>query len=75
MRYAIFLAALIACFLATPAAFAETVKSSPKLILQITVDQLRRDLPARYAGRYGEGGFVLRTSIHIWLLDTATTFY
>jgi len=29
----------------------------PKLVLQITVDQLRGDLPMRYAGRLGEGGF------------------
>lgn len=29
----------------------------PKLILQITVDQLRGDLPARYLDRMGEGGF------------------
>jgi len=51
------MAALIACFLVTPAAFAETVNSKPRLILQITVDQLRGDLPVRYAERYGEGGF------------------
>ena len=29
----------------------------PKLILQITVDQLRGDLPVRYYDRLGEGGF------------------
>ena len=29
----------------------------PKLIVQITVDQLRGDLPARYYDRLGEGGF------------------
>lgn len=29
----------------------------PKLVLQITVDQLRGDLPERYADRYGKGGF------------------
>ena len=29
----------------------------PTLILQITVDQLRGDLPARYYDRLGEGGF------------------
>ena len=29
----------------------------PKLILQITVDQLRGDLPTRYYERLGEGGF------------------
>ena len=39
-------------------AFAQTAQSVPKLILQITVDQLRGDLPGRYAGRYGDGGFL-----------------
>ena len=29
----------------------------PRLILQITVDQLRGDLPLRYYDRLGEGGF------------------
>ncbi len=32
-------------------------KNKPKLILQITVDQLRGDLPTRYYDRLGEGGF------------------
>ncbi len=31
--------------------------SPPKLILQITVDGLRGDLPGRYLDRFGEGGF------------------
>lgn len=31
--------------------------STPKLILQITVDQLRADLPKRYLHRMGKGGF------------------
>ena len=30
---------------------------SPKLILQITVDQLRGDQPQRYANHFGNGGF------------------
>jgi predicted AlkP superfamily pyrophosphatase or phosphodiesterase len=30
---------------------------SPKLILQITVDQLRADLPRRYMSKMGDGGF------------------
>jgi predicted AlkP superfamily pyrophosphatase or phosphodiesterase len=29
----------------------------PRLVVQITVDQLRGDLPRRYADRFGEGGF------------------
>jgi arylsulfatase A-like enzyme len=31
--------------------------ASPKLILQITVDQLRGDLPGRFVERFGKGGF------------------
>jgi predicted AlkP superfamily pyrophosphatase or phosphodiesterase len=50
---------LIACsvILALPAAEARTDEDRPKLILQITVDQLRGDLPGRYLDRMGEGGF------------------
>lgn len=32
-------------------------QDSPKLVLQITVDQLRGDLPTRYYDRLGDGGF------------------
>ena len=34
-----------------------SAQDKPKLILQITVDQLRGDLPTRYYDRLGEGGF------------------
>jgi len=37
--------------------YAESTADKPKLILQITVDQLRGDLPTRYYERLGEGGF------------------
>jgi len=38
----------------------------PKLILQITVDQLRGDMPTRYAERLGEGGFryLIENGVH-----------
>jgi predicted AlkP superfamily pyrophosphatase or phosphodiesterase len=38
----------------------------PRLVLQITVDQLRGDLPTRYADRLGEGGlrYLLEEGIH-----------
>ena len=39
----------------------------PKLILQITVDQLRGDLPTRYIDRMGDGGFR-------YLLDNGVVF-
>ncbi len=42
-------------------------RSKPKLILQITVDQLRGDLLARYHDRFGDGGFR-------YLLDTGTVY-
>ena len=34
-----------------------TTKAKPRLILQITVDALRSDLPKRYAHMLGDGGF------------------
>ena len=57
MKSARSLTALIVIILISPAAFAGSDNSSPKLILQITVDQLRGDLPGRYSERYGENGF------------------
>ena len=35
----------------------ESNDAKPKLVLQITVDQLRGDLPTRYLDRLGQGGF------------------
>ena len=43
---------LLACVLAAPV----MAKEKPKLILQITVDQFRGDLPTRYYERLGQGG-------------------
>ncbi len=43
----------VASLLAFPAAAAER----PKLVLMITVDQLRGDIPIRFAHRFGSGGF------------------
>ncbi|MEE9158070.1 MAG: alkaline phosphatase family protein, partial [Gammaproteobacteria bacterium] len=34
-----------------------TASTTPKLVLQITVDQLRGDLPMRFKERLGKGGF------------------
>jgi predicted AlkP superfamily pyrophosphatase or phosphodiesterase len=48
----------IAFLSATHAGFAQEIgRAQPRLILQITVDQLRGDLPTRYYDRLGEGGF------------------
>ncbi len=38
-------------------AFGSTDQGRPKLVLQITIDQMRGDMPMRYVERLGEGGF------------------
>jgi predicted AlkP superfamily pyrophosphatase or phosphodiesterase len=57
----------IAMFLVTQAAWA--INSPPKLVLQITVDQLRGDLPGRYADRFPKGGFRYLMEKGTWYLD------
>jgi len=47
----------IAISLVNGVVYAQSSKTAPRLILQITVDQLRGDLPTRYYDRLGEGGF------------------
>jgi predicted AlkP superfamily pyrophosphatase or phosphodiesterase len=46
--------AFVAAFLLAPPLQAA---DAPRLVLQITVDQLRGDLPTRYVDRLGDGGF------------------
>jgi len=46
-----------ALFAALVFASSANAGDKPKLILQITVDQLRGDLPTRYYDRLGDGGF------------------
>ncbi len=48
-----------ACLFSTAILFSSVAFSSgkPRLILQVTVDQLRGDLPTRYFDRLGDGGF------------------
>lgn len=46
-------ALMLSCVVASSA----QEKKKPKLVLQITVDQLRGDLPHRYYSEFGEGGF------------------
>jgi len=43
--------------------------SAPRLILQITVDQLRGDFPGRYADRLSEGGFRYLMEKGTWYID------
>ncbi len=49
--------ALLISLLSLPAVIGQTAPPKPKLVLQITVDQMRGDYPMRYADRLGEGGF------------------
>ncbi len=54
-KHHVILALLTSWILIAP--FQTQAQNSPRLILQITVDQLRGDLPMRYMDRFGEGGF------------------
>ena len=45
------------------------VESAPRLILQITVDQLRGDLPERFVKHMGKGGFRYLINEGIWYAD------
>ena len=51
------LTATSAALLVATAATAQHVDKPVRLVLQITVDQLRADLIDRYSAGYGEGGF------------------
>jgi predicted AlkP superfamily pyrophosphatase or phosphodiesterase len=51
------LVALLAALLTISSSVLADAKAPPRLVLQITVDQLRGDLPARYLERMGNGGF------------------
>ena len=62
----IFIAALLV--LALVASVPEA-SSAPRLVLQITVDQLRGDLPGRYADRLTDGGFRYLMEKGTWYID------
>ena len=57
--------------------FAEPARSEsatgPRLVVQITVDQLRGDLPGRYMKNMGEGGFRYLTKQGIWYANANHT--
>ena len=63
LRTALFMSALCLPF-ATPARAEQ--QEPPRLVLQITVDALRGDLPTRYAHMLGQGGFryLMEEGIH-----------
>ena len=60
------IAALTVLALSTPALAAS---ATPRLVLQITVDQLRGDLPGRYADRLTQGGFRYLMEKGTWYTD------
>jgi len=49
------------------------VELAPRLILQITVDQLRGDLPMRFVNQMGEGGFRYLLNQGVWYADAHYT--
>jgi hypothetical protein len=53
----------------TPESEVSSMATPPRLILQITVDQLRGDLPRRYAKHMGKGGFAYLMNQGIWYAD------
>jgi predicted AlkP superfamily pyrophosphatase or phosphodiesterase len=52
-----------------PLAHDEAVARPPRLVLQITVDQLRGDLPGRFLKNMGEGGFRYLMNQGVWYAD------
>ena len=47
----------------------DAVEPTPRLVLQITVDQLRGDLPERFVKNMGEGGFRYLMNNGVWYAD------
>ncbi len=47
----------------------DAVEPTPRLVLQITVDQLRGDLPGRFVKNMGEGGFRYLMNHGVWYAD------
>ena len=62
---AVVVAGVLALVSSTVAGQSPTL-GKPRLVLQITVDQFRGDLPTRYVDRLGEGGlrYLLEEGIH-----------
>jgi len=54
---------------AAPTVTGAETASPPRLILQITVDQLRGDLPDRFVSQMGQGGFRYLMEEGIWYAD------
>ncbi|NDW45966.1 alkaline phosphatase family protein [Ruegeria sp. PrR005] len=65
MGYSLRVSFVVSVCLAAMSSVADA-REKPRLILQITVDQLRGDLPMRYSDQFGEGGFryLMEQGIH-----------
>ena len=50
---------------------AAPVLAQPRLVLQITVDQLRGDLPWRHMEQFGKGGFRYLADKGVWFTNAA----
>ncbi|MCP4840516.1 MAG: alkaline phosphatase family protein, partial [Halieaceae bacterium] len=59
---------LVACVILLGSA---QVAAQPRLVLQITVDQLRGDLPWRHMHQFGEGGFRYLAENGVWYTNAA----
>jgi predicted AlkP superfamily pyrophosphatase or phosphodiesterase len=62
-------AAILGVLAFTTAVTRAAAEPPPRLVLQITVDQLRGDLPGRYLKNMGEGGFRYLMDHGIWYAD------
>ena len=79
LRKQILIAAALLCALAMTTTIAraadplspqgDAVERTPRLVLQITVDQLRGDLPGRFVKNMGKGGFRYLMDHGIWYAD------
>jgi predicted AlkP superfamily pyrophosphatase or phosphodiesterase len=60
---------LLLVFVFSAWAVSGTVNEKPKLILQITIDQMRGDFPMRYKDRLGKDGFRYLMEKGTWYID------
>ena len=72
------LLALCLCFGSLSPTLGRAQEVEIKLVVQMTIDQLRGDMPARFAQNFGEGGFKTLMNQGVWFSNAhyrhATTF-
>jgi predicted AlkP superfamily pyrophosphatase or phosphodiesterase len=66
---------IVAIGLATYSSLSAQEITPPKLVLQITVDQLRGDLPFRYQKNFTDGGFKLLMNNGVWYTEAHHPHY